>query len=429
MSAAVARLRTKPAGTTAPWWWQRFVTVAVGVPVAAAVAVSWAMALGPSGSPARVLGAALGLVGVALLPCRRRLPYAVVAVEVALASATVLLMTTAERNGAMFLVALALYVLATVRPPVATVIAAFASALCVTAATLLHAASVGQLTRLVPDMAFLTAAVAIGFAVRAQRSLLATFRERAEQAEREQRWTATRAVAAERARIARELHDIVAHHVSLLVVQAGAVRETLPADHVTRPVLDSMIDGGRRAMSELRDMLGALRLDEAADEDARRDSPGHAAGPPLAPLPTIEMVPDLVSGAAAAGLPVTLQVEGAPVETSAAVSLSAYRIVQEALTNAIRHAPGAFTSVLLSYSTGVLDVAVRNGPAPRRAAAFEREPTPGAPSGHGLTGMRERAAQGGGILKAGPVKGGWEVRASFPLVSGTAGAALPAGQQ
>ncbi|MHB1508059.1 MAG: sensor histidine kinase [Acidimicrobiales bacterium] len=424
MRAVVARLRSKPPGTTAPWWWQRAVTVAVGVPVAAVVALSWATARGPAGSPAKVLGAALGLVGVALLPCRRRLPYAVLAVEVALASSTALLSAPAERNGAVLLVALTLYVLATVRQPVATIIAAVASAACVTVATLLHAASVGELTQLFPDMAFLTAAVAIGFAVRAQRSLLATFRERAEQAEREQRWSATRAVAAERVRIARELHDVVAHHVSLLVVQAGAVRETLPADHVTRPVLDSMIDGGRRAMSELREMLGALRLDESAEEGTLHDSPGHADELPLSPLPTIEMVPDLVSGAAAAGLPVTLHVEGTPVETSAAISLSAYRIVQEALTNAVRHAPGAFTSVWLTYRTGMLDVAVRNGPAPRRAVGLERNRVSDARPGHGLTGMKERASQGGGILRAGPVQSGWEVRASFPLVSSTTTAAL-----
>ena len=170
------------------------------------------------------------------------------------------------------LLALATYSLVVRRPPrhaLAMVAAAWAV---VSAAGLLSgAALVTPLTYLV----FLVAAVASALVIGSQRALLAAAQDRAEQADRERNYHAARAVAEERVRIARELHDVVAHHVSLLVVQAGAVRETLPAGHEGREVLDSMIEGGRQAMAELRSMLGALR--EAGPDAGRPPGPGAPA--------------------------------------------------------------------------------------------------------------------------------------------------------
>jgi signal transduction histidine kinase len=443
LAARVARWqKARPEGTTAPWWWQLGVTAVVSVFLAASLGVLWASAVGPSGSPAEVLAAVLALVGVAVLAARQRFPVVVLAVEVAVASWAQALGPSAGHNSSLFLVVLSLYVVATGRPPVVTIIAAVVSALAIGTAIWANAPTSPQLALIVPSLALLTAAVAVGFAVRAQRALLQTFRDRAEQAEREQRWTATQAVVAERARLARELHDVVAHHVSLLVVQAGAVRETLPVDHMTRPVLDSMIDGGRRAMGELREMLGALRLDDRSDHrppttpapgdesltgsglganEGTRRLPLAGTGPasrlPRSPQPTIEMLADLVGGAEAAGVPVTLRVEGVALELSAATSLSAYRVVQEALTNVVRHAPGAFSSVWLHYGANVLEVTVRNGPSP----AAERRPDSNRrsvrASGHGLLGMHERAVQAGGTLTAGPLADGWQVHACFPIAA------------
>jgi signal transduction histidine kinase len=203
--------------------------------------------------------------------------------------------------------------------------------------------------------------------------------------------------------------------VSLLVVQAGAVRESLPPDHATRPVLDSMIDGGRQAMAELRDMLSALRMDEhPAHGLASPGSAGGAAGPTpasRAPQPGLAQVADLVHGACHAGIPVDLALEVDLGEVPEALSVSGYRIVQEALTNVIKHAPGACTHVRIARGPELLELWISNDrppdPAPRPLSS------PGL--GHGLIGMRERAALAGGQLRAGPTERGFCVHARLPL--------------
>lgn len=385
------------AGVT-PRWWQAVVGLGVGAVVLLALAGTCWQAATDGGADV-VATAPLWGVGVAGLAWRRRRPGAVAAGELVIALATTALGPGTHGSGAVLL-PVALYAVAVAGPPLRAIAGAVASALLLTAAAAAVARDATDLAPLVPEVALITAAVAVGLAVGSQRALLATYRERAEQAEREQRLTASQAVADERVRLARELHDVVAHHVSLLVVQAGAVREVLPADHATRPLLDSMIDGGRTAMAELRQMLGPLRVE----------------GAPRAPQPGLEEVGDLVAGAAAAGLPVRLEVHGAAGPVPAAASLSAYRIVQEALTNVVRHAPGAPTSVVVEHRPEAVVVLVRNDPSPASA------PGRGAAgAGHGLLGMRERAAQAGGALDAGPAAGGgWEVRATLPLEAGLA---------
>lgn len=276
---------------------------------------------------------------------------------------------------------------------------------------------------LAPNMVFLVAAVASALFIGSQRALVATAQERAAQAERERNYHASRAVGEERVRIARELHDVVAHHVSLLVVQAGAVRETLPPGHESREVLDSMIQGGRQAMSELREMLGALR--EAGGEDEPQPAPATgngaasaaaalaragALGPaPRSPRPSLGDVGGLVERAGKAGLPVTLELTGQSAGLPPAVALAAYRITQEALTNVVKHAPGAATVVAVDCQGEGVSVRVRNG-----RAVVPVSPVPGH-QGQGLVGMAERAAHCHGWVKAEPEGEGFVVEAWLPV--------------
>jgi signal transduction histidine kinase len=238
---------------------------------------------------------------------------------------------------------------------------------------------------------------ALGDRLRGRRELVAQLTARAEEAERSRELAAGLAVADERARIARELHDVVAHTVSVVVVQAGAGRRVAERDPQRGvEVLASIEASGREALAELRRLVGVLR-DEGGGPGA------------LAPQPTLDELPDLVDRLAASGVPVTLTVVGDRRSLPSGVELSGYRIVQEALTNVLKHAgPVSRVEVELSYGTEVLVVRVRDDG--RGAAA----PEPG--DGSGLIGMRERAALFGGRLAAGPhPAGGFEVHATLPV--------------
>jgi signal transduction histidine kinase len=219
---------------------------------------------------------------------------------------------------------------------------------------------------------------------------------RAELLEREQQLRARDAVADERARIARELHDLVAHNVSLMVVQAGAERHSLPDEQSsTREVLASIERAGRQALAEARRLLGVLRRDDARDE--------------LEPQPGVAQIDVLVDAIRQAGLPVKLEVEGEHAELPAGVDLCAYRIVQEGLTNALKHAGPAQAEVWLRFRPGALDVRVLDDGLGAGSAN-------GHGGGHGLVGMRERVALYGGEVHAGPRDGrGFEIRAHLPL--------------
>jgi signal transduction histidine kinase len=213
-------------------------------------------------------------------------------------------------------------------------------------------------------------------------------------AERERDLAAREAVVEERARIARELHDAIAHDVSLIVVQAGAERLALDATAgSTTYVLQTIERTGRGALTEMRRLVGMLRSSE---------------GESLAPQPSLADLPRLVSQVREAGLPVELKVEGERRELPLGIELSAYRIVQEALTNALKHAGDARATVRVSYSPDQLELEVADdgvgGPA--RVAG----------GGHGLAGMRERVALYGGRLDAGrrPERG-FTVRVVLPI--------------
>ncbi len=231
-------------------------------------------------------------------------------------------------------------------------------------------------------------------AVRTRQHRAEELEDRAERLEREQEAQRQVAIAEERARIARELHDIVAHGVSIMVLQAGGARQVLGEGHErVRESLLAVEDAGRQALAEMHRLLGVLRSDSAASR-------------PPAPA-SLDQVDDLAKQMHASGLPVAVIVEGRRRPLPQSVELSAYRIIQEALTNSLKHAGPTHARVLVRYADDGVEVEVTDdglGPA--------RKVTQG---GHGLVGMRERAALFGGSLQAGPrPEGGWSVSAHLP---------------
>jgi len=218
---------------------------------------------------------------------------------------------------------------------------------------------------------------------------------RVQLAERERDLAAREAVVEERARIARELHDAIAHDVSMMVVQAGAERRVLDPDKdSTAEVLGTIEQIGRGALTEMRRLVGMLRSEE-------RD--------PLAPQPGLADLQTLAEQVTEAGLPVDLRVEGEPRELPVGIELSAYRIVQEALTNALKHAGDARASVLVRYGTDSLELEIVDDGSGDTQSSVSR-------GGHGLVGMRERVALYGGRLDAGRSQsGGFAVRVLLPV--------------
>ncbi|MCM3808102.1 histidine kinase [Streptomyces sp. DR7-3] len=237
-------------------------------------------------------------------------------------------------------------------------------------------------------------AVAAGMAVGARRVEVRSLRERAESAEREQTARAAQARALERNRIAREMHDVLAHRISLVAMQAGVLdhRGNLTAEE-NRVLVRGIADGSHQALEELRDVLGVLRAD-----------PGR----PEPPQPSLDRIPELVDDARASGLDVTLTttVAGTP---SDVVGRTCYRIVQEGLTNAVKHAPGAHVHIALEGAAGdTLGVSVRN------SAATAQTAQPPA-SGFGLLGLTERINLAGGRLDHHPTPdGGYLLTARLP---------------
>jgi signal transduction histidine kinase len=217
---------------------------------------------------------------------------------------------------------------------------------------------------------------------------------RAALAERERDVTAREAVLDERARIARELHDAIAHNVSMMVLQAGAERRVLDGhEDSTREVLEGIERSGRSALTEMRRLVGMLRSDRSE---------------PLAPQPGIHDLPVLVSQLREAGLPIDLTVDGSPPGLPVGIELSAYRIVQEALTNVLKHAGDSHATVRVRYSPDSLELEISDDGRGRSNANIS--------GGHGLVGMRERVALYGGQFSAGRrPNGGFAVRVLLPV--------------
>ena len=234
--------------------------------------------------------------------------------------------------------------------------------------------------------------VAFGLNVATRRVKIGALQERAERLDRERELLAEQAVSDERVRIARELHDVVAHNVSLMVVQAQALGATVKEPKVLE-LTTGIADLGRQAMTEMHRTLELLR--------SRDGTAGRS------PRPGLGNLDKLLEQSRAAGLEVKLAVEGAPQELSQSLDLSAFRIVQESLTNVRKHAPGASAYVRVLYGAKTLELTVRNS----AGGAAESN---GA-GGHGITGMRERVALFGGTIDAAPREGdGFEVHAVLP---------------
>ncbi|MEM7141222.1 MAG: histidine kinase [Actinomycetota bacterium] len=243
------------------------------------------------------------------------------------------------------------------------------------------------------NLTFFLAVIILGVYLRTRRQYLAELEAKAARTEEQQAAEARRAVAEERTRIARELHDVVAHSMSVMVVQAGAARRVLDADpSQAGDALQAIEDTGRESLHEMRRVLGVLR---GEDDEAQ-----------LAPAPGLDDFDRLLQHCEEAGMPVDLVVTGSVRRLSPGLEMNAYRVVQESLTNSLKHAGPASATVTLHYDTDQLRVSVADNGRGATAAT--------AGAGQGIVGMRERVEAYGGDLHAGPrAGGGFGVDASF----------------
>jgi signal transduction histidine kinase len=344
--------------------------------------------------------AILGVVAVLPLAWRRRAPLVVWAVSGGAAFVAL------AQHGTPGLLAfgplVAVYTVATLSPRRVSLLAGATTLVGVTVGIAL-----GRPNQLVWE-AFVFPAVVIaacwlvGDNLRVRRAYVAELEAKSARADSDRETASTRAAEEERARIARELHDVVVHHVSVIAVQAGAAR--MNAEHGAPPAdsvqaLRAVETSARTALGELRQLLGILR---------HEDEP-----PALAPQPGLDQLDRLLDDVRQTGLPVAVRIEGEPRGLPAAVDLSAYRIVQEALTNALRHGGAAPALVVVRYGVDHLEIEVtdegRGVPAAVPAGAATSV-------GHGLVGMRERVSIFGGEFDAGPrPEGGFGVSARIPI--------------
>ncbi|WP_353943052.1 histidine kinase [Streptomyces sp. HUAS MG91] len=422
-----------------PWWWERRRSAlfdgGLGVLSAAECAVEGVSFAHKAGLPAAV-GVVFGVLAGATLVLRRQWPIAVVLVSVAI--------TPAEMGVLMTVVAL--YSLAASEMPRRIIGAlasmSFAGTLIVTvvraqqdAARGVDAFQVG--TWLVPFIAITTALgvtappLLLGMYVGARRRLMESLQERNESLERELSLLAERAEeraewarGEERTRIAREMHDVVAHRVSLMVVHAAALQAVARKDPEKAVKNAALVgDMGRQALTELREMLGVLRSGEAVPQRVP-EVPLQAVGVAAAAAasraeaeaegdggPSLAELEELLGQSRAAGMVVEMSVEGDVVVYAAVVEQTAYRVVQEALTNVHKHAAGAKTYVRLAHRGAEVAMQVENEPPPVPAAASVGLPS----GGNGLVGMKERVAGLGGVFVSGPTDaGGFRVSAVLP---------------
>ncbi|MFI9806282.1 sensor histidine kinase [Streptomyces sp. NPDC052301] len=419
-----------------PWWWDRWRSAVFDGCLALVSAVECGAEGVPFARDAGIpvwFGVAFGVIAGSVLLVRRKWPIAVVLVAIAI--------TPAEMG--FLLGVVGLYTLAACELP-RRVIGALAGmsllgTAVVTFVRVRQDMARGDLTLgdwFVPFAAVTTALgltappVLLGLYVGARRRLMESLRERADSLERELQLLAERAEERaewarneERTRIAREMHDVVAHRVSLMVVHAAALQAVARKDP-EKAVRNAALVGdmGRQALTELREMLGVLR----AGEDVGR----RAAGVSLAAVreaavaaasrvavedgPWLGELEELIGQSAAAGMVVDLSVEGEVRSYAAEVEQTAYRVVQEALTNVHKHAAGAKTHVRLAHRVSEIAMQVENEPPPEPGSASAA----GLPSGgNGLVGMRERVVALGGVFVSGPTDaGGFRVSAVIPAV-------------
>ncbi|MFI1679212.1 sensor histidine kinase [Streptomyces sp. NPDC020607] len=422
---------------TGPWWWERWRGAALDVGLAllsaaecGAEGVAFAR---DAGLPVPV-GVGFGVLAGAALLIRRRWPIAVVLISIAI--------TPAQMG--VLLTVVGLYTLAASELPRRIIGALAGMSMAGTLVVALVRAnqdmtegspSIGS--EFIPFFA-VTAAIGVtappvllGLYVGARRRLVEGMRERADSLERELQLLAERAEERaewarneERTRIAREMHDVVAHRVSLMVVHAAALQAVARKDPEKAVKNAALVgDMGRQALTELREMLGVLRTGDGTK--ARAEKPVE---PPLAAVafaaaaaasravdedgPCLAELEELVGQSRTAGMAVALSVEGEARDCSAEVEQTAYRVVQEALTNVHKHAAGAKTHVRLAYRSAEIAMQVENEPPPEADASSDARLPSG---GNGLVGMRERVMGLGGVFVSGPTDGGgFRVSAVLP---------------
>ncbi|MGX5214909.1 sensor histidine kinase [Streptomyces violaceus] len=416
-----------------PWWWARRRSAVFDVSLAVVSALECGLEGIPFARDAGIpvaAGVVFGLLAGSVLLVRRRWPIAVVLVSIAI--------TPAEMGFLMGIVGL--YTLAASELP-RRILASLAGmsllgTLIVTFVKTRQDMSRGTLdigdwfvpfAAITMSVGFTAPPVLLGLYVGARRRLMESLRERADDLERELQLLAERAEERaewarneERTRIAREMHDVVAHRVSLMVVHAAALQAVARKDP-EKAVRNAALVGdmGRQALTELREMLGVLR----SGGDVRRE---RAASVPLAAVgaaaaaaasraaddegPCLAEIEELVGQSAAAGMVVDLSVEGDERSYAPEVEQTAYRVVQEALTNVHKHAAGAKTYVRLAHRVSEIAMQVENEPA-EEAASSARLPS----GGNGLVGMKERVSALGGVFVSGPTEaGGFRVSAVIP---------------
>jgi signal transduction histidine kinase len=411
------------------WWWPRRRSLLLDLLLAAVSAIECAFEGGTFADRIGVLpgiGALLGVLVGSVLVLRRRWPVAVVLVGIA--------MTPAQTGFLLSLVGL--YTLAASEVPrrITAALAGMNGFGTMLVAVIqfqdnLKDSPDGSGLRM-PLTLFVSVLMALGLTgppvllglyVRARRRLVESLRERADGLERELELLAEKAAeraerarAEERTRIARDMHDVVAHRVSLMVVHAAALKAVVLKDPGKASASAEMLgDLGRQALTELRQMLGVLRTSEApaaAPSAAPAPAPVAPAPEPEEEGPTLARLAALVEESQAAGMGVELTVEGAQRPCGARIEATVYRVVQEALTNVHKHAAGAKAVVRLAYREAEVAVLITNGPS-------DGTPVAALPSGgHGLLGMRERVTSHGGGFAAGPTPdGGFRVSAMVPL--------------
>jgi signal transduction histidine kinase len=351
----------------------------------------WLQAEVPGGKP--LAAAALGVAAIALVGRRRR-PLAVAIVVAAANALPVVVALEASQGGTAF-VALLVAVYSVGRHAATSgAVAGWAVTAAATVVDALLYAGEHNLDTATWQTTVVTVAWLVGLVFRVRGFREAELRDRAVRLERERDEKARAAALDERARIARELHDVIAHNVSVIAVQSGAALEVLASrPEAARPPLLAIETTARRTLAEMRLLLGILRT--RADGDA------------LVPQPDLGQLSTLVDDVSRSGLSVDLHVEGEPAELEAGLAVSAYRIVQEALTNVLKHANATRADVVVRYGTDALEVEVRDDGSQRANVAGD---------GHGLIGMQERVSLYGGDFHAGPrPEGGFEVRARLPL--------------
>ena len=345
-----------------------------------------------TGEPVPLTPAVVAFLVLACLAlvARRRAPVTVWAITVVLSALSVL--QVAGPAPAIVTAMVAVYTVAVLcRPAVALAVAAATPAILLGTYYLATSDSVP-----LGDVAYTVIAVsamacAIGFAVRSQRAVVAAAEERALRAERTREEEAQRRVTEERLRIARELHDVLAHHIAVVNVQAGVAQHLLASNPTAAAeAIGHVRESSQVALTEMATVLGLLRT---ADD-----------GSSTQPAPGLALADALVASVRRSGLPVTWRVTGTPRPLAPVTDLTAYRLIQESLTNAGKHGSGA-TEVVVDYRVADVVVEVSNPVAPDSSVA---------PGGHGIIGMRERVAAVGGSIEVGPRGGRFVVRAELP---------------